>query len=739
MASSARIDELKKKFDENPRRYFAPLANEFRKAGDLEQAIMICEEFLPQQPGHMSGHIVYGQALYEGGRLDDARVVFETALSLDPENLIALRHLGDIARVQGDAGAARTWYDRVLEADPRNDEIQALITSLDPAAAAAAEAEAVRKAAEENDEPWARASTLAQMPAGGGEGSEPAATTPPASPTPAQDLSSMDTIPFGIPAIPPPIPFAQPLPPRASTAAPAAPSAPVWGSEAEARDAARDAVSLDGLEPTDAGHGHGSVASHRAEGLEPSEFEAPSSGVPAPLDLADSIESGEFVAPSSGVAPLAGLEDHSIGGGSAQHQHTADDLGAIDLDEGLMLSPHGDTLAESRTAPAGADDALEIESEDAMTLPPHGDALEPVSAERVASGDVAMAELAEFDIPSAEAPPVPNPKMEPPAAMEAMPALDMMTAAAEPVELPAAVLAGQVAIAEANESASAPAMEEGGGVAPTQAPFVTETMAELYITQGFRDQALEVYRQLSEANPRDQRLRAKVAELSSAPAASAAVTGPTVREFLARLASRQPGARAQAAHLPAADDFALEEPATDDFAAQEPAALSHAAPPAHEPQPEPAPAPVAAAPAPRISGQVAPALERAAATQRPSGGTIDALFGNRTVPHTEDSAAAALSQAFGGSSDAPAISGRPARAAESELSLDSVFRDGPSSRAARTSQSFSFDQFFSEGASGDKGGGGVATPERGAQGAPAEKSADDIEQFNSWLQGLKQR
>src|SRR5215210_4495028 len=130
MASSDRIDELKQKFDENPRRYFAPLANEFRKGGDLDQAILICQEFLPQQPGHMSGHIVYGQALYESGRLDEARGVFETALSLDPENLIALRHLGDIAGRQGDPATARRWYERVLEADPRNDEIQGLLSGL---------------------------------------------------------------------------------------------------------------------------------------------------------------------------------------------------------------------------------------------------------------------------------------------------------------------------------------------------------------------------------------------------------------------------------------------------------------------------------------------------------------------------------------------------------------------------------------------------------------------------------
>ncbi len=130
MASSARIDELRKKFDENPRRYFAPLANEYRKSGDLQQAVFICQEYLPQQPGHMSGHIVFGQALFEMGRAEEANVVFETALSLDPENLIALRHLGDIARQRGDLTTARIWYQRVLEADPRNEEIAQIMISL---------------------------------------------------------------------------------------------------------------------------------------------------------------------------------------------------------------------------------------------------------------------------------------------------------------------------------------------------------------------------------------------------------------------------------------------------------------------------------------------------------------------------------------------------------------------------------------------------------------------------------
>src|SRR5215210_6105914 len=131
MAYSARIDELEKKFSENARRYFAPLANEYRKAGDLDRAIEICRAHLPQQPGHMSGHIVYGQALYESRQLDEAKTVFEAALALDPENLIALRHLGDIARDSMDPTTARVWYLRVLDADPRNDEVAGMLAQLE--------------------------------------------------------------------------------------------------------------------------------------------------------------------------------------------------------------------------------------------------------------------------------------------------------------------------------------------------------------------------------------------------------------------------------------------------------------------------------------------------------------------------------------------------------------------------------------------------------------------------------
>ncbi len=137
MAPGSRLQELTAKYMQNPRRYFVPLANEYRKTNELDRAIALLREHLPSQPGHMSGHIVLGRAYFEKGDVEAARETFLTSVELDDENLIALRHLGDIARSRLDLADARQWYSRVLDADPQNEEIERLLRSLaDPASAA---------------------------------------------------------------------------------------------------------------------------------------------------------------------------------------------------------------------------------------------------------------------------------------------------------------------------------------------------------------------------------------------------------------------------------------------------------------------------------------------------------------------------------------------------------------------------------------------------------------------------
>ena len=132
-----RLRELQQKFDENPRRYFAPLANEYRKGGQPKRAIEICRAHLAQMPGHMSGQIVYGQSLYEASEFEEAKEVFGRALSLDPENLIALRTLGDMSLQAGNTIEARSWYTRLLDADPKDTAVIALVSEIDAAADAA--------------------------------------------------------------------------------------------------------------------------------------------------------------------------------------------------------------------------------------------------------------------------------------------------------------------------------------------------------------------------------------------------------------------------------------------------------------------------------------------------------------------------------------------------------------------------------------------------------------------------
>ena len=76
------------------------------------------------------------------------------------------------------------------------------------------------------------------------------------------------------------------------------------------------------------------------------------------------------------------------------------------------------------------------------------------------------------------------------------------------------------------------------------------------------------------------------------------------------------------------------------------------------------------------------------------------------------------------------------------MSLDSVFRSG-SPRPPRASQNFSFDEFFAPDSStkdqpavtSSPAAPAIADPSLPTE--PAERNADDIEQFNSWLQGLK--
>ena len=121
MAALSEIEKLKARFDENPEgRYFAPLADAYRKTGRLDEAIELIQQGLSRHPDYLSAHIVLGRCYL--GKKDDpaAKQTFEGVLALDSENIIALKSLAEIGERTGDTIAARRWLDQLLQVDPTN-------------------------------------------------------------------------------------------------------------------------------------------------------------------------------------------------------------------------------------------------------------------------------------------------------------------------------------------------------------------------------------------------------------------------------------------------------------------------------------------------------------------------------------------------------------------------------------------------------------------------------------------
>ncbi len=640
MANSARIDELEKKFSENARRYFAPLANEYRKAGYLDRAIEICRAHLPQQPGHMSGHIVYGQALYESRQPDEAKAVFESALALDPENLIALRHLGDIARDERDIATARTWYLRVLDADPRNDEVSGMLAELDTMQAAAPQEAAPAEVAggstgwgDINPENASEAATE-------GEQAETVVELDVAEIVPEPDQGSdllgsvegerdADQAPSHAPAM---------------VQAPPPPSLDRMLNDAFAPDA--DTLEMEVPTP---------------------DRPRPSSGSPvAPQDELDDDTFAEVDALFDEIAPSRGKTDESAGrvAGAASGSSGSDPSG-----DALFGDADPSTSDTDAGSSAPRLEGLETREFVAPSREPS------TSGPRRDTGSMAVTGLTSFDQPT-------------------------------------------------DEDSS------------TRAAFVTETMAELYLQQGFATEALDIYRQLVAQNPDDESLRDRVRQLEaggrsslSAAAVSSEVIAAaqqrqavkpvrTVRSFFGRLAGRR--APAPSAHDTGADNGESGDEPVDDF------------------------------------GFPAGAGPGGGDNQPPGSIELDVIggmFGDGSLNEEDERAASTLASGFsfvamGGQQETvdpgslsrppvvtPSAGGRAAHAGGRELSLDQVFRE-PASRNPRKSGAYAFDQFFSDGTPRSSG----AIPSAPAEGDDSPEGAEgDLEQFTAWLEGLKRK
>ncbi len=138
MADSARILELRRRVHQDPASLaFAPLAEEYRRAGRLDDAVKTCRAGLAMHPGYVSARATLGRALLDRGEIDEALSELSTVLHAAPEHLGALKGVADILYRRGDLDAALDKYRLALALVRQDPELSDRIAEIELAASAA--------------------------------------------------------------------------------------------------------------------------------------------------------------------------------------------------------------------------------------------------------------------------------------------------------------------------------------------------------------------------------------------------------------------------------------------------------------------------------------------------------------------------------------------------------------------------------------------------------------------------
>lgn len=699
MAYQPEIEKLERRYAEEPAKYFAQLAEAYRRGGRVEDALSMLRQHLEDRPNYVSALIVLGRCLLDQREDVEAGETFERVLSIDAENIIALKVLGEIAERGGDTARATEWLQRLLEVDPMNDEAQESLERLQagPAAAEAPPAPAAEASAQEAE---GDVSAVEAPPPEEPSQPTPAETIAEAPPAPTEELvverasaeyHGTDTVEESVPyegEVPPNLPAADEAGERTvELDRDLAETAPL---EAIALPEDEQQVEPPAEPPVEPGVAAEAGAASDAEG----ELEL------APFD--DSLEWG------TGQRLSGQISEEDLAEAEALHSEDVEPI-----TEAIPGIEHTDMTEGAETteieAVSGfvsgqfAPPAEPVTPEPTIDVAPTAEeAVQEESAEEPAAMDMAPEEAFTPAESQAEGgvPPEPEPQaVEAVAEVEA----EVIEEPVEPEEAPEAAevprgsLAGLPLIlpegvdAAEMDAPAEPAEAGGDEIAveaePEAEPVVTETMAEVYARQGLLEEAREVYRRLLEVRPGDARLAARLAELAEAESAQPAPAGAP-----GAYAAVEPGGLSARAYL--VEILSARPTAGRSSTAPPPAASAAAeATPVSSPAPNPEPAP---------------------------GTPMDAAFGE----------------------EGAAPRGAPTRPAPDQVSLASIFGESappphgapppqppqlPQATGGKEAGS-SFDEFFggqpSEGA-----------PDASQGGSEADEGGD--EDFHAWLKGLK--
>jgi len=126
------IERLKEKISRDPNsKLFVPLAEEYKKAGMLDEAIEVLVNGLEMQPGYLSARVSLGKIFIDRGMMHEAQTEFEKVIGAIPDNLYAHKKLAEIYRDLGEKDKAAREFKTVLKLNPMDELAAASLSEIE--------------------------------------------------------------------------------------------------------------------------------------------------------------------------------------------------------------------------------------------------------------------------------------------------------------------------------------------------------------------------------------------------------------------------------------------------------------------------------------------------------------------------------------------------------------------------------------------------------------------------------
>ena len=131
MPEHPRIEELRRRVQSDPASIaFAQLAEEYRRAGNYEEAVATCRAGLDIHPGYLSARVTLGRSLIELKDLDAAETELSYVLQHASENLSAIRGMAEIHHKRGNLVEALTFYQGALALAKHDPDLEQAVAEI---------------------------------------------------------------------------------------------------------------------------------------------------------------------------------------------------------------------------------------------------------------------------------------------------------------------------------------------------------------------------------------------------------------------------------------------------------------------------------------------------------------------------------------------------------------------------------------------------------------------------------